>query len=112
LTVDHRRERDNDRLALRDTRRTKEAPSHDGGPLRRFTVQPGVRELQHVRPGQRGERPDGQPGRPGQVDKPGGKPVATHMPAQKGQVTSSPIVLRAPLPRTSSLSSAGPLVPW
>ena len=38
-------------------------------------------------------------------------PVASHWLMQNGQVTSSPIALRAPVPRTSSFSSADPLTP-
>src|SRR6266699_2845490 len=38
-------------------------------------------------------------------------PVATHKSMQNGQVMSSPTALRAPSPRTSSSSSAGPSWP-
>jgi hypothetical protein len=47
----------------------------------------------------------------GRQTRPAVIPVATHVALQKGQVISSPTVLRAPVPRTSSRSSAGPLVP-
>ncbi len=40
------------------------------------------------------------------------RPVATHMSMQNGQVMSSPTAFWAPLPRTSSFSSAGPSWPW
>lgn len=38
--------------------------------------------------------------------------MATHTPVQNGQLMSSPTVFWAPVPRTSSFSSAGPAVPW
>lgn len=48
----------------------------------------------------------------GKKMSPAASPVATHTLVQNGQVTSSPTALRPPWPRTSSCSSAGPVVPW